>query len=225
MSRLVKICGLRDPENIREVLKLNPDFAGLIFHPASPRCVTDLDSLRFLNQINPPVHIITANTSQTPGTPTARTKVIGVFVDPEVRNILEITKVLHLDAIQLHGSETPETCKAIREIGFMIIKAFGIKPGFDFTSISAFDESVDYFLFDTASSKHGGTGLQFDWALLDEYQGKTPWILSGGISPETNEFPTHKLMAGVDLNSRFEIAPGIKDIGLLKKFIKKFRDE
>ncbi len=225
MTRLVKICGLRDPENIREVFQLNPDFAGLIFHPGSPRCVTDLDSLRFLNPNNPPVHIITANTSQTPGTLTGQPKIVGVFVDADIRQIIEINKVVHLDAIQLHGSETPETCKAIRELGFMIIKAFGIKSGFDFTSISAYEGLVDYFLFDTASPKHGGTGLQFDWAVLDEYQGKTQWMLSGGISPETNEFPTHKLMMGVDLNSRFEIAPGIKDIGLLKKFIKNFRDE
>ncbi len=225
MSRLVKICGLRDPGNIREVLTLKPDLIGFIFHPASPRCVTDLDSLSFLNPINPLDDINTVNTSQTFGHLTRRTKIVGVFVDPEVQDILEITKALHLDAIQLHGSETPETCQAIRDLGFEIIKAFGIKSGFDFTSIRDYEGLVDYFLFDTASIKHGGTGLQFDWALLKEYQGKTPYILSGGISPETNEFPTHKLMTGVDLNSRFEIAPGIKDIGLLKKFIKKFRDE
>ena len=222
MSRLVKICGLRDPENIRKVLNLNPDLIGFIFHPASPRCVSDLDSLSFLN---PLVSINQANTVQAPGTLTERPKVVGVFVDPEVRDILEITRVLHLDAVQLHGSETPETCKAIRDLGFKIIKVFGIKSGFNFTSVSAYEGLADYFLFDTASIKHGGTGLQFDWALLDEYQGKTPWILSGGISPETNEFPTDRLMVGVDLNSRFESAPGIKDIGLLKKFINQFRDE
>lgn len=207
MNGLIKICGLRDPENIREVFQLKPDFAGLIFHPGSPRCVTDLKSLDFLNTLAP------------------RPKITGVFVNADIQHIIQISKDLHLDAVQLHGSESPASCFILRKEGFIIIKAFGISKDFNFNLTEAYENSADYFLFDTGSPAHGGSGQKFDWALLNRYHGKTPWFLSGGLSPDTTEFPKLDLLAGVDLNSRFEKSPGIKDTGLLKKFIKKFRDE
>lgn len=207
MSGLIKICGLRDPENIGEVFQLKPDFAGLIFHPGSPRFVSDPGKLEFLNHL------------------AIKPKITGVFVNAEISHILQINKILHLDAVQLHGSEHPDTCHKLRESGFTVIKAFGIDGDFNFRLTAGYENSVDYLLFDTGSHMHGGSGKQFDWTLLEKYQGNTPWFLSGGIAPDTAYFPTGGLMAGIDLNSRFEKSPGVKDIKLLKEFIKKIRDE
>lgn len=204
---LVKICGLRDPGNILEVIQLKPDWIGLIFYSGSPRYISDLKSLELLNEL------------------TDRPLTVGVFVNPDNIEIKKITEIIRLDAIQLHGSETPEFCEKLRGEGYTIIKAFGIHPGFDFKLTDQYLGKADYFLFDTGSAKSGGTGEQFDWALLNKYQGETSYFLSGGISPETQLFPNHRQFAGVDLNSRFEMAPGIKNISLLQKFIKQFRNE
>lgn len=207
MTSLVKICGLRDPGNILEVIKLKPDLIGLIFYPDSPRYVTDLNSLKFLNDLH--------------GKPLT----VGVFVDPTLQEIRTVANSLHLDVIQLHGSETPAFCEEVRKDDHAVIKAFGIRPGFDFCTTEQYRGVADFFLFDTGSDKPGGTGEQFDWDLLDFYHGETSYFLSGGLTPDTQIFPNHIQMAGVDLNSRFEKAPGIKDIGLLKPFIKQFRNE
>lgn len=204
---LVKICGLRDPGNTLEVIQLNPDWIGLIFYPGSPRYISDPNFLQFLNEL------------------TVRPLTVGVFVNPDFKEIKNITEVIRLDAIQLHGSETPAFCETLRGEGFTIIKAFGIHPGFDFKLTDPYQGKADYFLFDTGNPKSGGTGEQFDWVLLNEYHGETPYFLSGGISPETQLFPNQRQFAGVDLNSRFETAPGIKNISLLQKFIKQFRNE
>jgi len=206
-GRLIKICGLKDPSNILEVISLNPDFIGFIFYPDSPRYLSRARTVEFLNNLS--------------GHP----QVVGVFVDPLLDTIREVRKTVKLDLVQLHGSESPEFCEKVRNEGYRIIKAFGIYNGFDFGRTLPFEAYADFFLFDTAGSKHGGTGHAFDWKLLEGYQGKTPFLLSGGISPETLIFPKHPRLAGVDLNSRFETSPGIKDTGLLQKFIKRFRDE
>lgn len=203
---LVKICGLRDPENIRDVIQLKPDLIGLIFYPGSPRYISDLKSLAFLNEIQ------------------ERPLTVGVFVNPEMEDIRKISKAVRLDVVQLHGSETPEMCRAIREEGHMVIKAFGIQPGFDFSFTEPYSLTANYFLFDTGGPVPGGSGKAFSWDILDLYRGETSFFLSGGISPETEIFPVHTGLAGVDLNSRFETEPGMKAIGLLKKFIKQFRN-
>jgi phosphoribosylanthranilate isomerase len=205
-TRLIKICGLKDPENLLDVLQLKPDLIGFLFYPKSPRFVEDPESLRFLNNI--------------PGRPL----IVGVFVNPDLRSIREITKILRLDAIQLHGEETPEFCEVVRKDNHAVIKAFGVHPGFDFYQTARYRGHADYFLFDTASPKMGGTGEQFDWDLLDFYHGETSYFLSGGLTPETQIIPNHIQMAGVDLNSRFETAPGIKNIGFLQKFLKQVRN-
>ncbi|TSA31184.1 MAG: phosphoribosylanthranilate isomerase [Porphyromonadaceae bacterium] len=203
----VKICGLKDPGNILEVIQLKPDWIGLIFYPGSLRYISDPKYLEFLNKL--------------PDRPLT----VGVFVNPDIKDIRNITEVIRLDAIQLHGSETPELCEELRREGYTLIKAFGIHPGFDFNLTDPYHGKADYFLFDTGSPKLGGTGEQFAWSLLNKYQGETPYFLSGGLSPETQIFPNHRQFAGVDLNSRFETAPGIKHIGLLQKFLKQFRNE
>jgi phosphoribosylanthranilate isomerase len=204
---IIKICGLTYPPNIRQVLALKPDWIGLIFYPPSPRFVKDPGKLDFLDETDPSV------------------RKLGVFVNPKYDEIMEVTTRIHFDGIQLHGRETPEFCQRMRNEGFRVIKSFGISPDFDFNLTHHYAESVDYFLFDTGSPKYGGTGEQFDWDLLYDYEGDTPFLLSGGLSPDTRVFPDHPRFAGVDLNSRFETAPGIKDIGKLQQFINQFRNE
>jgi len=203
---LVKVCGLTDPENLREVMNLRPDWVGLIFYPPSPRFVSDCNLFAYLKQRDDPA------------------KLMGVFVNPTRDEILSHNDIVGFDGIQLHGKESPEFCFNIKQLGFSVFKAFGIHPDFNFDITRAYEGSIDYFLFDTKSANFGGTGEQFDWDILNDYEGKTPFLLSGGISPETNIFPDHPQFAGVDLNSRFETSPGIKNISLLEAYIKKFRN-
>jgi phosphoribosylanthranilate isomerase len=207
ITGLVKVCGLRDPKNILEVIGLKPDLIGLIFHPGSPRYISDPDSLTFLNSL------------------ADRPLITGVFVDRSLSEIKKISEVIKLDVIQLHGIESPEFCESLRENGFAVIKAFGIHEDFDFGLVRSYEGYADYFLFDTKSQEGGGSGRSFNWELLSGYSGKTGWLLSGGLSSDHHTFPKHPKFAGIDLNSRFEISPGIKNIGLLQKFIKQFRDE
>ncbi|MBN2805777.1 MAG: phosphoribosylanthranilate isomerase, partial [Prolixibacteraceae bacterium] len=125
----------------------------------------------------------------------------------------------HLDALQLHGSETPELCQKLKAKGFRIIKAFNLSKQNDFEAHAPF---CDFFLFDTPSEQHGGTGAKFDWSLLENYQGKTPFLLSGGIGPDDAEEVLqiqHPKLAGIDINSKFEISPGIKDTKQIERFI------
>jgi phosphoribosylanthranilate isomerase len=206
-NRQIKICGLRDPENIREVIQLGPDMIGLIFYSGSPRCVTDSASLDFLNRM------------------IDRPLLIGVFVNPDIRAIQAVNRQVRLDGIQLHGNETPDFCKSIRDEGFTVIKAFGIHPGFNFQLTDEYRGHADLFLFDTGGTKPGGSGQRFDWNLLEDYHGDKRFLLSGGIAPDSQDFPGHEQFAGVDLNSRFETSPGIKDIGLIQTFITNFRHE
>lgn len=207
MNRLVKICGLTEPGNIREVIQLSPDLIGFIFYSGSPRYISDPKSIEFLKHL------------------TAKPLIAGVFVNPTVQEIREINKIVHFDVIQLHGSESPGLCREIRQEGYAVIKAFGIRPGFDFSLTDSYRGCADYFLFDTGSPRLGGTGEQFDWDLLELYLGETPYFLSGGLTPDTRILPGDIRMAGVDLNSRFEISPGIKNIGFLQQFLKHFRND
>jgi phosphoribosylanthranilate isomerase len=206
LGGLLKVCGMTDPGNLLEVMKLGPDWVGLIFYPPSPRYVRDCQPLSFLKDRNSPV------------------KIMGVFVNPTRDEINSRNEILHFDGIQLHGNESPDFCFTYKQQGFNVFKAFGIHPDFSFDITESYEGSIDYFLFDTKSANFGGTGEQFDWDILSDYKGKTPFLLSGGISSETNIFPDHPRFAGVDLNSRFEDSPGIKNISLLDSYIKKFRN-
>lgn len=207
MSGVVKICGLKDPGNIREVIQLKPDWIGLIFYSRSPRYIADPKLLEFLNNL--------------PDRPLT----VAVFVDPVRNQITDVSNVLKIDMIQLHGSETPGFCQELRECGHTVMKAFGIHNNFDFRQTDPFHGKTDFFLFDNRSPKAGGSGEQFDWDLLQEYQGETPFLLSGGITADTRTIPYHRRLAGVDLNSRFEKTPGIKNIDLLNTFLTHFRNE
>jgi len=204
---LIKVCGMRDPSNIREIIDCRPDIMGLIFHPPSPRYVANPASLQFLKDM------------------TDRPVLAGVFVNASHDFIHAITRTLPISILQLHGRESPDACGFWKKEGFTVIKAFGLDAAFNFEKTDSYSAACDYLLFDTPTVNHGGSGVRFDWDLLNAYQGKTPFLLSGGISPETASFPDHPALAGFDINSKFEQAPGLKNPALVASFIQKIRYE
>ena len=204
----IKVCGMRDRENIEHLVGLKPDFIGFIFYPQSKRYAGDRINDEIIDQI--------------PGT----INKVGVFVDESMESILEKYHLNRLDLLQLHGNETPDYCQKLKELDISVIKAFSITHDFDFRSIHAYEFSCDYFLFDTAGKTAGGTGIKFDWNILNQYKGGTPFFLSGGIGPSDKESIlsiSHHLLTGIDINSGFETAPGQKDIGKLEPFINSIR--
>ena len=162
---------------------------------------------------------------------------MGVFVDEDAETIRQIAEDYALDIIQLHGSESPEFIHSLRSVcgdAIATIKAFNIAAPEDLEQTKVYEGLVDYFLFDTKATLPGGSGQQFDWSILDAYKGETPYLLSGGIGPSdadrvktflTSHLSplTSKKCLGIDLNSRFETAPALKDVNLLKEFIKQLR--
>ncbi len=193
---------MRDPGNCSAVSRLYPDFMGFIFYSKSPRFVGDC--FRLTDDLPPTV------------------KKTGVFVNEVPDRILEIAVRCQLDAVQLHGDESPAVCAAVSETVPLVIKAFSVREGFNFTATRPYQGVADYFLFDSRGSHPGGNGIPFNWALLKKYDQQTPFFLSGGISP-SNVHLIHTLnypaFAGVDLNSGFEISPGIKDVNALRDAI------
>ena len=206
-SFLVKVCGMRDAENIREVEALGIDLMGFIFWPKSSRYVSER-----------PAYLPT------------NCKRVGVFVDEDIETVKRIADDYALDYIQLHGHELADYCAQLR--GFKLIKAFNIATTEDFKQTEPYTGIVDYFLFDTKGKSVGGNGEKFDWSVLSAYDDNTPFLLSGGIGPDdaevlTSHFSplTSKKCVGIDLNSRFEIAPGLKDINKLKDFLNALNNE
>lgn len=196
---IIKVCGMRDPENIRAVEKLGVQWMGFIFYPRSPRFVKHIPSYL-----------------------PSEAKRVGVFVNATLEDIKRQAKAFQLDLIQLHGDESVAFCKCLSEMGFHLIKAFALKTAHDTEATRAYAPFCDFFLFDTPSSVYGGTGLTFDWSLLDAYKGKTPFLLSGGLGLEqAQELQkiTHPKFVGIDLNSRFESSPGYKDTKQLQSFL------
>ena len=154
------------------------------------------------------------------------TKRVGVFVNADFEAINEKIEEYQLNLIQLHGSESPEACLRLKQQGVEVIKAFAIRSAEDFQQTTAYTDTCDYFLFDTPCIGYGGSGKSFEWNLLRHYQGKTPFLLSGGIRPESLEALAtfhHPAWAGIDLNSGFETAPAHKDAAALKTFIEQFK--
>ena len=200
---ITKVCGMRDAQNIRDVEALGFDWIGMIFWPKSKRYVAEVPSYL-------PEHL----------------KKVGVFVDSTLDDILQHISDYQLDIIQLHGQESPDFAKALKP--HTIIKAFNIEKADDLLQTEKYKGIADYFLFDTKGKMAGGNGQKFDWSVLTAYQGKTPFLLSGGIGPEDAESVRsfhHPRCIGIDLNSRFESEPGFKDINQLKTFINKLRYE
>lgn len=192
------------PQNIITVAALRPDYMGFIFYPKSPRYAGMLD----------------------PATLPDHVRRVGVFVNASLSEIENTTKRYRLQTLQLHGSELPETCRTLRNKGYEVIKAFGIATADDLRQTTRYESFCDLFLFDTRTTNHGGSGRRFDWHLLELYNGKTPFLLSGGISSDDTEkilTVGHPLFYGIDLNSRFEIEAGLKNTELLERFIKTIR--
>lgn len=204
----IKVCGMKDPQNISQLAELKPDYMGLIFYPKSKRYVEILDN-ELLDSLPDAIQLT------------------GVFVNEEIEVIIKKIVDYDLSAVQLHGAESPEFCRVLKERIVEIentkpvelIKAFGMDEGFDFLNLEPYDNMVDYFLFDTKTPIHGGSGLSFDWNLLNQYKGQKPFFLSGGLSPDNLKnlinLNLDRLYA-LDLNSKFEVEPGIKDIESLK---------
>lgn len=199
----VKVCGLREPENIAALAQLPLDWMGFIFYEASPRYAGGL---------------LPAALCVVP----SGIKRAGVFVNGSFDKILQIAKSYVLDTIQLHGKETPEMCKRLQSEGLEVIKAFSIAGKRDMDIVRLYGECCDYYLFDTKTPLFGGSGISFDWSVLHVYDGNIPFLLSGGIGVEDIEKVAsfeHHMMAGIDLNSRFELMPGLKDTEKIKRFI------
>lgn len=200
---IIKVCGMRDAANIRAVEAAGPDWMGFIFYPKSKR-YAGCQKPQYLPAC----------------------KRVGVFVNMALQEIKEFTAEWCLEAVQLHGHESPELCKELRQGGLEVIKAFSIGNDGLPADIAAYEEVCDYFLFDTACAGYGGSGRTFDWSLVMSYTGRVPFLLSGGLNPgleeEIRAF-SHSRFAGIDLNSGFEIAPAFKDEEKIRTFIKALR--
>jgi phosphoribosylanthranilate isomerase len=202
----LKICGMRDADNIREISTLGPDYMGFIFYKNSPRFVGENFEIPndFSNEI----------------------KRVGVFVNEPFSNLLKLVKKHNLDFVQLHGDEPVEYCKQIKNMGIAVIKVFRVGAEFDFAITNEHETTVDFFLFDTKGSAYGGTGKKFDWNILNNYNQNIPFFLSGGINPENsndlNSFAGMNLHA-LDVNSGVEISPGRKEKSKVLSIINKLR--
>lgn len=205
MKVKLKVCGMKLPSNVKEVAELGPDYMGFIFYAGSKRY---------------PGRLAAEVTRELPES----IKKTGVFVNETVEEIAVKIVKYRLDAVQLHGNETPEMVKLLKMIlpaEVQLIKAFGIDASFDFSQLNAYASNVDFFLFDTKTPDHGGSGRRFEWELLQGYHLDKPYFLSGGVGLENVDdllrINDRRLYA-VDVNSRFELEPGLKDITKLKDF-------
>ena len=218
IKHIVKVCGLRDSENIRQVAALGVDWIGMIFWEKSPRNVTMIPSH---------AGIIPDRASLSPLTTNNSPLKVGVFVDEMAQNIITRVVNFQLDLIQLHGHEIPTLIRNLRRTladirPVKVIKAISVSSRDDIAAYKDYADCVDYFLFDTKCPSVGGSGQQFDWSVLDAYDGEVPFLLSGGIGPDDAERVRnfqHPKCIGIDLNSKFETEPGLKDITKLKQFL------
>lgn len=199
---------MKFPENAGPVSNTGADLLGYIFYPKSKRYVGDQNGYIPEKLFQP------------------KLPAVGVFVNESLHNIIEYANNFNLSYIQLHGNESPGFCNEVKKSGLKVIKAFGINEGFDFSLLEAYYKATGYFLFDTKTICHGGSGKKFDWGKLMEYKGGVPFFLSGGIKPDDAaaiKKISHHRMAGIDLNSGFENSPGLKNIKQLKYFINEFK--
>jgi phosphoribosylanthranilate isomerase len=203
---IIKVCGMRDAQNIREVENLHPDMMGFMFWNGSKRYVSQKPE--YLPKLYR----------------------VGVFVNPELDDVTSKVREFGLNRIQLHGTESVEFCHSVYTATKLpVIKAVSISTEQDFGICCQYEQekAVDMFLFDTKCSGWGGSGQSFDWSLLDRYKGSKPFLLAGGIGPGMEESIAgirHPQFYGIDLNSRFESEPAVKEIKKLSLFINNIRD-
>lgn len=222
---IIKVCGMRNPENIREVAGLKPDWMGLIFYEKSPRNV----------ELRPTsAGIVPDNASEAASAIPKGIKRVGVFVDEMPQTIIAKAVLYNLDILQLHGEETPTLIRNLRATmvpdlrpNLLIMKVISVREPKDLAKCSIYEDCADLLLFDTKCKAKGGSGQQFDWDFLRFYHGNLPFILSGGIGPDDSErikAIKHDKMLGIDLNSRFETSPAMKDTESLRQFIYSVRN-
>ena len=198
---------MRSPENIQKLAELVPDYMGFIFWEHSKR---------FVSGSTPEVN--------------EGIKKTGVFVNASLDYIKACIATHQLKAIQLHGSESPVQCSALKNTGIEVIKAFAVSNGFDFNELQAYETTCDYFLFDTKGELPGGNGMRFDWSVLKAYPSQKPFFLSGGIGPDDSAAVASIIklnlpLYAVDINSKFEIEPGLKNIESIKEFKERLYNE
>ena len=201
----IKVCGMKLTENRQEVEKLGVDFLGYIFYGPSKRFIGENPEVGLFNSAKPKV---------------------GVFVDENVFEILGMAKNMGFEYVQLHGKENAKTCQILKSQGLKIIKAFSVNEKFKFSTTKPFEKVADFFLFDAKTKLPGGSGEKFNWEILKNYTGHTPFFLSGGIDAndvEKIKIIQHEKFTGVDLNSGFEDEPGLKNIEKLAQFIKELK--
>ncbi len=199
----LKVCGLKYQSNIEELINLNIDYVGFIFYKKSSRYIGESISFDFIRKI--PKHI----------------SKVGVFVNETAYNVLNFVAHYNLDVVQLHGDESEEICEELKPY-ITVIKAFRIHNDFDFTTLEKYLPHVDFFLFDTDTKTYGGSGQQFNWELLKQYTFDKPFFLSGGIDSSSikqiQQF-NHSQLHAIDINSKFELSPALKNIEKIKQFI------
>lgn len=204
-SLKLKVCGMKFAANIASVAALQPDYLGFIFYEQSPRFISDVSA-----------ELIKYVPSQI--------KTVGVFVNEELGIVKKKVNLYQLKAVQLHGNESVEYCEALKTHfeNLEVIKAFGVDEDFDFSVLTEYQSNVDFFLFDTKTKAHGGSGKTFDWKILEDYKLNKPYFLSGGIyldhAASIKKIEDERLYA-LDINSRFEIEPGVKDVDKVKAFM------
>ena len=206
----IKVCGMRESQNIIDLgSHSTPDLIGFIYYNLSPRFV----GFDFF----PNLYEIALNAAT-----------VGVFVNHPIEEVIKIAKKGQLDYVQLHGNEDLKYLEQVKKRGIRVIKSIAVKEQLKVEELKNIEPLVDYFLFDTASSQYGGTGKKFNWQSLQDYTLSTPFFLSGGIGPEdVNSIIklNHPLLFGIDINSKFEIRPGLKNIPIVNNFIKEIRNE
>ena len=201
----IKVCGMNNLENLSVIERLNPDYFGFIFFPKSPRNFDRFSIPSFQN-----------------------TKKVGVFVNEEIGEIVELQNQFQLNAVQLHGDEDVDYVNQLKSKlldSVEIFKAISVIEEEDFKKITPFENVVDLIILDTKTKLRGGSGEKFDWRLLDNYNSDIPFLLSGGIQQGDAEqvselYDKYDKMLGLDINSKFEIEPGLKDKIKVERFIK-----
>lgn len=204
---IIKVCGMRRPDNIDEVAALGIDLMGFIFYRKSPRCAGEPDrsTIEALHKRG--------------------VKAVAVFVDEDFDTVVSTMERYGFTAAQLHGNESIDYCDRLRQRGFTVLKAISIAGAEDMAKAAAYDGHADMLVLDTKCAGKGGSGVKFDWQLLVDGNFTTPFLLSGGIGADDTDSVTAVyrsmpgLMAGIDLNSRFETEPGVKSADMLRRFV------
>lgn len=228
---MIKVCGMREPENIRAVAQLGVDLIGLIFWPKSPRYVRNIPIRAGIVPDKPGFNMPALGETEKQGD--RRPAFVGVFVNEMPQTVITHAYNYRLDYLQLHGRESATYIDNLRRTlvpdilpNVKIIKAISIREASDLELWREYQGYADILLFDTKCKSVGGSGEHFDWSVLERYDGDIPFLLSGGIGPDDAEALKqfrHPLCIGYDLNSRFEESPGVKDIERIRLFLSAIR--